>query len=215
MTKRTRRTSSRRKTTWLYLDPYLSWLIFAGVGLGTLNLEAELRFFLLWLTLLGLTLLHAEGQSGRRESPVLPLRYSLRNVGRGAVLGVVLALPFLVLAQDVLALVGRRLYPWPDEVIVWQTLLLIAAPIEELFFRGVMQNERGLVVGAIGYGLAALVFFLPAARSFWVILPAMGLVMTALGLAYGYAGERYGLVASMACHAMTNALLVGVPRLLV
>ena len=86
MSPRRRSRSSRRD-----LDPYFAYLIFVGVGLGSLQVNPEIRLTLLWSTLLALSLIYA----GRKPVAV---RYSLANLGRGAIVGFIISLPFLLAA---------------------------------------------------------------------------------------------------------------------
>ena len=86
------------------LDPYLAFLIFAGVGVGTLRLGAEVRSVVLWSTLLGLCLYRAEGRG-------IEARYALANLGYGAAVGLIVSLPFALLASDALRAVSAKLFP--------------------------------------------------------------------------------------------------------
>jgi hypothetical protein len=49
---RRRRKSRSRKSSRRDLDPYFVYLIFVGVGLGSLQVNPEVRLTLLWSTLL-------------------------------------------------------------------------------------------------------------------------------------------------------------------
>lgn len=189
------------------LDPYYACLIFAGVGVGTLGIHGPARLVLLWLALLLLSLLYIE-----RES--VQIRYSLSNIGRGAGLGVLLAGVVLLFAFDVLRITSERLFPLSSGASLFQSLFFVAAPIEELFFRGILQRTRGIAVASVFYGLAGIVFFLPIAGQFFMVLLSVGLGMGLLGLVYGYVSERYGLAAGIACHALVNVVLFFVPRVM-
>jgi hypothetical protein len=91
-----RRSKSRSsKSSRWDLDPYFAYLIFMGVGLGSLQVSSEVRLTLLWSTLLALSLIYAGWK------PV-KTRYSLANLGRGAIVGLIISLPFLLAARGVL-----------------------------------------------------------------------------------------------------------------
>ena len=194
--------SSRRE-----FDPYFAYLIFVGVGLGSLQVNPEIRLTLLWSTLLALSLIYA----GRKR---VTTRYSLANLGRGAIVGLIISLPFLLAARSVLNASSARLFPMPTQAALFQALTFVSAPVEELYFRGILQRERGLLSAAVLYGLAGAVFFLPVFRGFALILLAVMLSMGLLGFVYGYVYNQYGLGASIACHAMVNSVLLFLPLVL-
>jgi len=194
--------SSRRD-----LDPYFAYLIFAGVGLGSLQVNPEVRLTLLWSILLALSLIYAA------QKPIA-VRYSLANLGRGVIVGLVISSPFLLAARSVLHASSTRLFPMPSQAALFQALTFVSAPVEELYFRGILQRERGLVSAAVLYGLAGAVFFLPVLRSFVLILLAVVLGMGLLGFVYGYVCHQYGLGASIACHVVVNFILLFLPPVL-
>lgn len=186
------------------LDPYLTFLIFAVVGLGTLGIGMEARLLILWLVLLGVCLIHAEGQA-------IVMEYGLLNLGRGAIVGLVISLPLLLLARDALKTTSARLFPPTSQAVLFQNVVLLAVPIEGLYFRGVLQRERGLVAAALFYGLGQGILFLPGLGGFPVILAAVVVATALLGFVYGYVCQRYGLSASISCHAIVNLVLLFLP----
>jgi membrane protease YdiL (CAAX protease family) len=186
------------------LDPYLTFLIFAVVGLGTLGVGMEARLLILWLVLLGMCLIYAERQA-------IVMEYGLLNLGRGAIVGLVISLPLLLLTRDALKTTSARLFPLVSQAVLFQNLVLLAAPIEGLYFRGFLQRERGLVGAALLYGLGQGVLFLPGFSGFPAVLAAVVVAMALLGFIYGYVCQRYGLSASMSCHATVNLVLLFLP----
>jgi membrane protease YdiL (CAAX protease family) len=186
------------------LDPYLTFLIFAVVGLGTLGIGMEARLLILWLVLLGMCLIYAERQA-------IVMEYGLLNLGRGAIVGLVISLPLLLLTRDALKTTSARLFPLVSQAVLFQNLVLLAAPIEGLYFRGFLQRERGLVGAALLYGLGQGVLFLPGFSGFPAVLAAVVVAMALLGFIYGYVCQRYGLSASMSCHATVNLVLLFLP----
>ena len=207
MSPRRRSKSRSRKSSRRDLDPYFAYLIFAGVGLGSLQVNPEVRLTLLWFTLLALSLIYA----GRKP---VAAQYSLANLGRGAVVGFIISLPFLLAARGVLNASATRLFPMPSQAALFQALTFVSAPVEELYFRGILQRERGLLSASVLYGLAGAVFFLPVFRSFAFILLAVVFSMGLLGFVYGYVCNQYGLGASIACHAVVNFVLLFLPPVL-
>ena len=178
-----------------------------GVGLGSLQVNSEIRLTLLWSTLLALILTHAARKP-------MAARYSLANLGRGAIVGLIISLPFLLATRGVLNDISIRLFPMPSQAALFQALIFVSAPVEEVYFRGILQRERGLLSAAVLYGLAGAVFFLPVFRSFALILLAVVLSMGLLGFVYGYVCNQYGLAASIACHAVVNFVLLFLPPVL-
>lgn len=207
MSPRRRSKSRKSKSIRRHLDPYFAYLIFAGVGLGSLQVNSEVRLTLLWSTLLSLSLIYA----GRKP---VAARYSLANLGRGAIVGLIISLPFLLAARSVLHASSTRLFPMTSQTALFQALTFVSAPVEELYFRGVLQRERGLLSAAVLYGLAGAVFFLPVFRGFALILLTIVLSMGLLGFVYGYVCNQYGLGASIACHAVANFVLLFLPSVL-
>jgi len=203
-----RRSKSRSsKSSRRDLDPYFAYLIFVGVGLGSLQVNPEVRLTLLWSTLLALSLIYAGWK------PVA-VQYNLANLGRGAIVGLIISLPFLLAARGVLNASSTRLFPMPTQAALFQALIFVSAPVEELYFRGILQRERGLLSAAVLYGLAGAVFFLPLFRGLALILLAVVLSMGLLGFVYGYVCNQYGLGASIACHAVVNFVTLFLPAVL-
>ena len=200
----TRRRRPGQRKAELRLDPYLAYLIFVALGVSTYRLGQDGRLVLLWLVLLAASLVYA-------DSRPIELGYDRLRVGQGLAVGLLLSVPLVALALDPLRATAARLYPLGKNTAVFQGLVLIAAPVEEAFFRGVLQPERGFWVAAGLYALAGVVFFLPVAASFPVVLAAMIVGLALLGVIYGYVALRYSLAASVACHAVVNLVLFVLP----
>jgi len=188
------------------LNPYLSFLLLLGVGVATFRLEHHLRLTLLWLMLLGIVLLYAE--TGRLRGS-----YSLLNLARGALVGIIVALPFYLFANDFFHATASRLYGVDDWLVLLERAIFLVPILEESFFRGVVQRERGLVDGALLFGLAQGLYFVPLLGDFPAVIAVMVLGMGLLGLLYGYSYQRYGLTASTACHVTVNLVLFVLPTL--
>ena len=194
----------RKRFSLAKFDPYWTFLVYAVVGLGTWRIGVEARLLILWLVLLGVCLIYA-------EEKVVAMQYGLVNLGQGAVAGLVISLPLLLLAHDALKATSARLFPVTSEAILFQSLVLLAAPIEGLYFRGYLQRERGLVVAALLYGLGQGILFLPGLSGFPAVLAAVVVATALLGFIYGYVCQLYGLSASISCHATVNLVLLFLP----
>lgn len=202
MTQRRRR--SRKRSAELRLDPYLAYLAFAAVGVGTYRVGQDGRLALLWIVLLGASLVYADHRT-------IEFQYTLARMGQGAVLGLILSAPLAILADEPLRATAARLYPLGNGTLKFLALVLIAAPVEEVFFRGVLQREHGFWAATGLYGLAGAVFFLPSVASFPAVLITTVIGMAVLAVLYGYVALRYGLAASIACHATVNVVLFVLP----
>lgn len=188
------------------LNPYLAFLLFLGVGVATFRLEHHLRLTLLWLMLLGIVLLYAE--SGR-----LKASYSLLNLSRGALVGIIVALPFYLFANDFFYATASQLYGVDDWQVLLERAVFLVPILEESFFRGVVQRERRLLDGALLFGLAQGLYFVAGVFEFPAVIAGVVLGMGLLGLLLGYLYQRYGLTASIACHVAVNLVLFVLPVL--
>jgi membrane protease YdiL (CAAX protease family) len=204
---RARRSASSGPLTGAWaLNPRLGFLLLVGVGLASVRLSHPLRLSLLWMVLLVLILLYA--QSGRLKGD-----YSLLNVGRGALIGAVVALPFYLFARDFFYATASQLYSVVDLQVLLERAVFIVPLLEECYFRGVVQRERGLVEGAVLFGLTQALYFASAVDAYFAVIAAVVLGMVLAGLLYGYLYKRYGLTASIAGHVAVNFVLFVLPAL--
>jgi membrane protease YdiL (CAAX protease family) len=157
--------------------------------------------------MLSLVLLYAERERMRAD-------YSLLNLTRGALLGTVVALPFYVFAEDFFYATASYLYGVDDVLVLLERAVFLVPILEESFFRGVVQNEQGLLDGALLFGLAQVLYFVPLVSAFPSVVIALALGMSLLGILYGYLYQRYGLTASISCHVAVNLVLLVLPPLL-
>ncbi len=204
MTARSRR---RRKSSWLSLNPPLALILLLAVGLITWQLDTRARLTLLWLVQIGVLF----AAVGTRP---LNLGYRLADVGRGALVGAVPALVILLLAGGLMRAVVGKLYPGSDTVAVFQQAVLIAAPVEELFFRGFVQGRWNTWAGVIGYALLGVVCVLPATFEFPLVLLLVAAGWTGMGLLFAYVSRLYGLAAAVAAHVCAATLALVVPMAL-
>ena len=209
------RTNSERMEGRFVLDPLFACLIVAGMGLGTVTLGASSRLVILWTTLLALWFVRREGRAFRVE-------YQFAEVGRGALIGLAVSVPLVLLAFQALATAIPILFVSVSQpslssaggTTIFVSLVLLAPVAEGLFFHDVLQRHVGLWLAVGLYAAAGLVFFLPTAGQYPVVLIAVVGVWSALGVMYGYFYERLGLAATLACRFTINLVLLFVPAVL-
>ncbi len=202
-----RRTPRRIAQQGPRVDPFVSYLLFIGIGVGTWQMSRPWRQTLLWFFLLAAFLLYVEIR------PVKP-SFTLSNVGWGALIGIVVSVPFLALAWVYLYGIAVQLFTTTDAHLLFYQLCLFAAPVEELYFRGFMQREKGMQLSAVLYALAALVYFVPGLN-----VPALALAVVtgayvAFGLVYSYVYARHGLSAAVTSHFVVNVVTLVLPSLI-
>ena len=220
MTRKARRSTrskgrSQGSKARLTLDPLFAGLIFVGVGLGTLGLGTSARLAVLWATLGCLWLLYREGTTVR-------IQYEYADLGRGALIGLAISVPLVLLAfrallQAIPILFVSVSQPSIDSVgttTIFVSLVLLAPLTEELFFRDIVQRERGLWLAVGFYAVAGLVLFLPTAGEYPAVLLAVTGTWAALGAMYSFFHERFGLATTIACHLTINLVLLYIPAVL-
>jgi len=184
------------------IEPYFLYAIFVGVGLGSLLLDQSARLALLWTALVLLSAFY-------RGNHDIETDFTLASVGRGALLGLVISVPILAFLSTQLRLFAERLYATNDIVLLFYQVCFISAPVEEYFFRGIIQDSKGATAGIALYALTALLYFLPHAPLLIVLI--IFAAMAILGIVYSYVRERYGLFASIACHVAAAGILLVAP----
>jgi membrane protease YdiL (CAAX protease family) len=197
------------------LDPVFAGLIFAGVGLGTLALGTSPRLAVLWVALLVLWVAYREGKP-------IQVQYCFADVGRGVLIGLAVAIPLMLLAFRALVTAIPILFVSGSPTIgdmgsgtlVFVSVVTVAPLAEELFFRDMLQRTHGTWLGALFYAGSGVIFFLPTAGQFPVVLVAVVGVWSILGVMYSLFFERFGLATTLSCHAVINLTLLFVPAAL-
>jgi len=202
-----RRRSFRRTLASWVTNPHLAFLLVLSVGLATRRVEHQWRLAFLWLSLLLVVLLYAE--SGR-----LRATFSLANLARGALVGTVLSLPVFLLARSFLLATALRLYGTEHLTVLIERAVFLVPVLEESFFRGVAQRERGHWDAAVLYGLMQALYFLSAADVYPAVVVAVAAGSMIVGLLYSYVYQMFGLTASIGCHVAVSFVLLALPALL-
>jgi membrane protease YdiL (CAAX protease family) len=98
--------------------------------------------------------------------------------------------------------------------VLFQSLVFVGALGETLFFRGILQDQRGILISVLAAGASSVLFFWPAASHAPVYLVAAALFTTVLAGVYSFVRTRYGLAAAYVCQVTVNLMLLFVPSLL-
>jgi membrane protease YdiL (CAAX protease family) len=152
----------------------------------------------------------------------MQVRYELTEIGRGIATGLAMSIPLTLIAFRPLVTAIPILYisSDPSAVVgasattIFASLVLVAPLAEELFFRDVLQRERGFWIAVALYAVAGVIMFLPTAGSFAAVLAAVSGASAVLGILYAFLYERYGLTVALACHTTINLVLLFVPALI-
>jgi hypothetical protein len=201
------RKGGRRYQESLTLDAYLTFAIFAGVGLATWRLDQLFRMTLLWLTLLAFTVVYASGKKTE-------FTYGFSEIGRGALAGLLISLPLVLLARDFFLATSQRLLPIDNTLALFWGLVLVMPPIEALYFRGFLQREKGLWAAVPLYAAAIAIYLMPSTLGDYLpVLAALVGGMALLGFVYSYIRTLYGFGASLACQGIVHLVLFILPFL--
>ena len=194
-------------------DPLYALALFLAAELGSFVIaKPEVRYTVLWTILL----------AGGAVMTLVDSHRSRRGVSSGnLVWGVGIA---LVIGVLLLGFVGTGLrqasvllLPYATDAGVFQSLVLIAPLAETLFYRGVLQERRGLIASAIGAGIGTLLLYWPVGAAANALGSVIGIsvFLTLLAGLYSYIRQRFGLAASLACQVTLSFFLFFLPRLVV
>lgn len=194
-------------------EPLYALLIYLALGLGTWVIgDLETRYTILWtlLILMGVGLVMVEASRP-------PNRIALGNLAWGIVFGFPVGLLLLVFAPEALSTTSAMLFPNVSLPALFQMLVLTGPVGETFFFRGVLQDRRGIAASIIGAGLGTLILYLPAGigTSGLAAVVSVSLFMTVLAGVYSYLRETHGMAAAFVCQVTLNVMLLFLPRLLV
>jgi hypothetical protein len=192
-------------------DPLYPFLLFLALGIGTIFLETDpaVRYTLLWgvLILLGIFF------SLLNVNPVGPAVTSSSLIW-GFSIGLVFSLPLLILVSSGLSEMAAVLYPGANAALMFQSLAFVGPLGETLFFRGALQDRRGIFASVAGAGITSLLFYWPSAAHSPAYLVAVTIFSTVLAGIYSFMRTRYGLSAAYASQVTANLMLLFIPGLL-
>lgn len=192
----------------IHFDAVFAFLIYIALALGTLYLDIETRYLVLWTVLIvaGVLLVLVD----RPDAGVL----KSAGLGWGVSIGLVFSLPLLILNGPGLRDISLTIFPSDNLLALFQTLIYVAPLSETLFFRGFIQEQRGFTVSVLAVGVSSILFYWPAASGQPVFLVAAVVFSTVLAAIYSFFRMRLGLSAAFICHVTINFSLLFMPRIL-
>ena len=137
--------------------------------------------------------------------------FRLRTVGWGALVGTVVSLPLLILLRTYLYRFVVQLFDTVDEHLLFHQLVILAAPVEELYLRGFVQRERGIGFSVLLSAGAALICFVPGLKIPFLAVVAITATYILLGFVHAYLYARHGLTTAISSHVTFNLLALVAP----
>lgn len=200
-------------------DPAFGYIVAVALAAGLSPLipgNADIRYIVVWGVLAAFGVLAwLFGQMARIEDE------TPENLGWGAVFGVIIGLPLLMVGSGALATTARLLFRAHagGEVLplsagsVLAFLIFVQPLAETLFFRGVLQDYRPFwLVGLLATLWSVLLFFPMLSVGEY---PLVGLVLAVallmMNLIYSYVRRRNGLAAAWVCQIVANFILLFIP----
>ncbi len=197
-------------------DPMFGYLIALALSFGLLPLipdNADMRYTLTWglLALMGVLawLFGTTTRIGREK---------VEDVVWGAVLGLLISAPLLLVGGEVLTRTVHLMFQTgsgdavrtlpPGAALAY--LLFVMPLAETLFFRGYMQQNRSVwLVGILG-GVWSLFLFAPMLEigAYPLVAVIIAILLVVINLIYSYVRERNGLAAAWVCQIVINFVLL-------
>lgn len=200
-------------------DPTFGYLLALALSFGLLPLipnNADMRYTLVWAALGSFGVMAwLFGNTQRIEQD------NLADVAFGAIVGVIVAAPLLVVGGSTLTAAVDNMFRTgisgtlqqmpPGSVLAF---LVFVMPLSEtLFFRGLMQHSRTIwVVGGLS-SLWSILLFVPMMNLslYPLVAVIISIVLVVLNLVYSYICQRSGLAAAWVCQIVVNLVLLFVP----
>jgi hypothetical protein len=194
-------------------DPVFGYLIAIALSVGLIPLipaNADLRYAVAWMVMAGFGVLAwLLGSSARiwMETP--------ENLGWGVVFGLIVGVPFVIVGGQALQETARRLFPNMSAGETLAFLVFVIPLAETLFFRGVLQEKRGiLTVGLLSSLWSALIYFpMLEVNRYPAVALIIGSAIVLLNILYSYVRERNGLAAAWLCQIVAHLTLLFIPSL--
>lgn len=188
------------------IDPALAFIIIVAVMiLGFGNMDPEVRYLIVWVTLTvvavaTIVLDHIDVVSARPQS---------RDLVVGIIFGALVGAPLLAIGGTQLKDLSSNLFGKADDPAVFQMMAFTMPLAETLFFRGALQSVRSLIFTGAAAGLWAILLFFPHLniREFPIVAVVIGVCFVLISFLYSYLRERFGILTSWTCQITINLLL--------
>lgn len=197
------------------VDPLFALLLYLGAATSMILVQeilpAEARYTILWTLLIGigaaLTLINVSPKPDQMDSSHL-----VWGLGIGFIIG----LPLFITVRDGLAPTSGALFPEFTVPSLFQSLVIVGPLGETIFFRGFLQEKRGIVISIIGAAVHNVLIFLPVTfGGESTVLAVAGIFfLSVLAGVYSYVRMQYGLTAAFVCQATANLMLLFLPAML-
>jgi membrane protease YdiL (CAAX protease family) len=193
----------------LPIDPVVVYVMLIVVAiLGAGSLRGEVRFTILWTVLAAVAVLSLIVDEIEVERPAL--RDMLLGLGYGAMIG----LPILAVTAGQLRAISASLFGELSHAAAFQTLAFTMPLAETLFFRGVFQGTRGLILATGAASLWTILLLFPALNvlQFPLVALVLAVAMVFINFVYSYLRERFSLFAAWSCQIALNLSLLFLSR---
>jgi hypothetical protein len=198
------------------IDPMVAFIFYLALGAGVAlsGVDTLIRYTVLWTALIAL------GAALRLVDSPRPIgAMASDNLVWGFGIGFIVGLPFLVAVRPGLIAGASALYPdlgvvpmGFSLVVLFQSIVLVGPLGETLFFRGAIQDRRGIGASITTAGANNILFYLPLVLGGSGMLPGVAIFyLTALAGVYSFVRLRYGMTAALICQMTVNLMLLFVP----
>ncbi|MEO8394771.1 MAG: CPBP family glutamic-type intramembrane protease [Chloroflexota bacterium] len=200
-------------------DPTFGYLLALALSFGLLPLipnNADMRYTLVW-GLLGIfgVMSWLFGTTTRIE------RDRLENVIWGGVFGLIVAAPLLLFGGATLTTTvhlmfstgsGTDVRPLSSGAVL-AYLVFVMPMAETLFFRGLMQQNRSVVLVGVLSSILSIALFIPMLDfgKYPLVSAIISIVLVLINLMYSYVRQRSGLAAAWVCQIVVNVVLLFLP----
>jgi membrane protease YdiL (CAAX protease family) len=195
--------------TSLPIDPGVVFVMLIVVALlGAGSLRPDVRFTLLWtvLAIVGVVAFVMDD---------LPIeRPTIRDLLLGMVYGAIIGIPIVLVTAANLRPISNAIFEGLPDGAAFQTLVFTIPLAETLFFRGVFQEIRGLILATAAGSLWTIVLFFPAMNvlQFPLLAFVLGLAFVFINFVYSYLRQRFGIFAAWTCQIVINLSLLFLSR---
>ncbi|PJF40813.1 MAG: hypothetical protein CUN55_12300 [Phototrophicales bacterium] len=198
-------------------DPIIALMIIGAISLGLTPLDAVVRYVILWSLLGGAGLIAYILGSSQRISHT-----TVDDLIAGVSFGGWVGVPLMIALGTTLARISERMFnaDGTSETVmntwVFMAVVFVQPSADTLFFRGAMQQFRGLMITTLLATIWTITLYFPHMnlRNATGVAVTIAIFFTFLNFLYSYVRARNGLAAAWICQIITGSLLWFWPRIL-